>query len=79
MILPSGHIGWPVEYDGESGCTPFAEETGGARRGGRAIVAKPALLSGALDTFSEFSDTRGRASPSDCDRQSLSAAIDDSR
>lgn len=40
-----------VEYEGEWGCIQFAEETGGARRSERVIVAKLALPSGALVAF----------------------------
>lgn len=40
-----------MEYDGEWGCTQFAEELCGLRRDRKATVAKLALLSGALAAF----------------------------
>jgi hypothetical protein len=58
IVPPCGHIGWLVEYDGEWGCTQFAEEIRVVRLCGRAVMAKLALLSEALVTFPEFSDGR---------------------
>lgn len=71
-----GHIRRPVEYDGEWGCTQFVEETEVAHRGGRAIVAKPVLLSGALVGFG-YSNRRDGAKFSERGGMDRCAAVRD--
>ena len=63
-----------VEYEGEWGCIQFAEETGGARRSERVIVAKLALLSVAFVAFGN-SEGCNREGAFDCGEREVCAAV----
>ena len=76
IVPPCSHNGGAVKSDGEGGCRQSAQETGGARRGGRAVRRYLRCYTRLSYTLG-VSDVGDYARPSGCVEKSGCAAVRD--